>query len=107
MAKEQKQGQQVADLIIVLTWNSERQVGASLASLVPGLYKFSSENIAVIMAHRIRLVPSSEKPGLMWKHIWGLGYFFGSMVICCPAKGCIQSLLNPSHPANPTDDELI
>ena len=47
MAKDQEQGQQVVVSIIILTWNSERQVGACLASLSQGLSEFSSEVIVV------------------------------------------------------------
>ena len=47
MAKDQEQGQQVVVSIIILTWNSERQVGACLASLSRGLIEFSSEVIVV------------------------------------------------------------
>ena len=47
MAKDQEQGQQVVVSIIILTWNSERQVGACLASLSRGLSEFSSEVIVV------------------------------------------------------------
>ena len=47
MAKDQEQGQQVVVSIIILNWNSERQVGACLASLSRGLSEFSSEVIVV------------------------------------------------------------
>ena len=47
MAKDQEQGQQVVVSIIILTWNSEREIGACLASLSRGLSEFSSEVIVV------------------------------------------------------------
>ena len=42
---EQNQDQQVTVSIIILTWNSEQQIGACLASLDRGLSEFPSEVI--------------------------------------------------------------
>ena len=47
MATEQKQGQQVTVSIVILTWNSERQIEACLASLAQGLSAFPSEIIVI------------------------------------------------------------
>ena len=47
MAIEQMQDQQVTVSIIILTWNSEREIGACLASLERGLRAFPSEVIVI------------------------------------------------------------
>ena len=47
MEIEQNQDQQVTVSIIILTWNSEQQIGACLASLDRGLSEFPSEVIVV------------------------------------------------------------
>ena len=47
MKIEQNQDQQVTVSIIILTWNSEQQIGACLASLDRGLSEFSSEVIVI------------------------------------------------------------
>ena len=47
MEIEQNQDQQVTVSIIILTWNSERQIGACLASLDRGLSEFSGEVIVI------------------------------------------------------------
>ena len=47
MATEHKQGQQVTVSIVILTWNSERQIEACLASLAHGLSTFPSEIIVI------------------------------------------------------------
>ena len=47
MATEQKQGQQVTVSIVILTWNSEQQIEACLASLAQGLSAFPSEVIVI------------------------------------------------------------
>ncbi len=47
MAIEQNQDQQVTVSIIILTWNSEQQIGACLASLDRGLSEFPSEVIVI------------------------------------------------------------
>ena len=44
---EQKQNQKVSVSIIILTWNSEREIGACLASLEQGLNAFPSEVIVI------------------------------------------------------------
>ena len=43
----QKQGQQVTVSIVILTWNSEQQIEACLASLAQGLSAFPSEVIVI------------------------------------------------------------
>ena len=47
MEIEQNQDQQVTVSIIILTWNSEQQIGACLASLDRGLSEFPSEVIVI------------------------------------------------------------
>ena len=47
MATGQKQGQQVTVSIVILTWNSGRQIEACLASLAQGLSAFPSEIIVI------------------------------------------------------------
>ena len=47
MATEQMQGQQVTVSIVILTWNSGRQIEACLASLAQGLSAFPSEIIVI------------------------------------------------------------
>ena len=47
LAIEQMQDQQVTVSIIILTWNSEREIGACLASLEQGLSAFPSEVIVI------------------------------------------------------------
>ena len=47
LAIEQRQDQQVTVSIIILTWNSEREIGACLASLEQGLSAFPSEVIVI------------------------------------------------------------
>ena len=47
MATEQMQGQQVTVSIVILTWNSGRQIEACLASLAQGLSAFPSEVIVI------------------------------------------------------------
>ena len=47
LATEHKRGQQVTVSIVILTWNSERQIEACLASLAQGLSAFPSEVIVI------------------------------------------------------------
>ena len=54
METGQKNASQVAVSVIILTWNSERQIRACLASLNQGLGAFSSEVIVVDNGSRDR-----------------------------------------------------
>ena len=55
-------------------------------------------NPDAVVAHKERRLTRSLRSGLMWKHVWGLCYFFGSTATCCHAAGCTRGLPSPGPP---------
>ena len=103
LAIEQKQDKKVTVSIIILTWNSEQQIGACLASLDQGIRSFSSEVIVIDNGSRdgtctivreawpaVRLVYNPENRGVAPARNQGISLARGEYVLILDDDTVVQ-----------------